>query len=594
MQFRDRNTPLGDIRAELQRGTGDVWRWSLQGELQHAPLLGWLRRLNAETGLIPGLARLDGLVLEGRSEVTATVEHPDVLIFPGATRQDLLSQFSLNARASNEIAQLDLPATLAGAQGEFDVGLRLAPGRTELVLGPIELAGELQTGLLRLAPELSHWLRLGKRIGLRWHNPGEISIAALGPKAWSLQLHDNLLVLGNRGSELRFEALHLEAVLDRAAPERSSVALSGGISTRAREQQLPRLQLVFNHPGSSQRGKFDLSLMDAAESLQLTVLGELDTDTGVGSFQGSLRSLDLPAAVSTVMPLLQQFDVLDQPVEVLAGSFSWNTEVTSRGFSLAQLQQRSELMIQALEGSFGEYRFSGVELAAAWTGIEQWQTLRPLSFSMEKLFVGFELVDTRALIALPVATSITRPMIRIEQFSSGLFGGRVYQPIPQLWDFGASSNSLSLAVQGWQLGDIVSLQQDQDISAQGILDGELPARFADGRLIIDKGYLRARAPGGTIRYVANEASMALAASSPQLGLALQLLNDFRYQSLDSRVELDKNGNLLLGLALSGRNPAQYEGHPIEFNIKLEQNIDPLLQSLRLSDKLVEQLDKRLR
>ena len=51
--------------------------------------------------------------------------------------------------------------------------------------------------------------------------------------------------------------------------------------------------------------------------------------------------------------------------------------------------------------------------------------------------------------------------------------------------------------------------------------------------------------------------------------------------------------LLLGLSLTGKNPKQYEGRRINFNINLEQNLDPLLQSLRLNDNLVEKLESRL-
>jgi len=73
-----------------------------------------------------------------------------------------------------------------------------------------------------------------------------------------------------------------------------------------------------------------------------------------------------------------------------------------------------------------------------------------------------------------------------------------------------------------------------------------------------------------------------------------LLEDFRYKTLSSEVELDPEGNLLLGLSLEGSNPAHYDGRTIRFNINLEQNLDPLLQSLRLSDSLVEKVEKGLR
>jgi hypothetical protein len=194
---------------------------------------------------------------------------------------------------------------------------------------------------------------------------------------------------------------------------------------------------------------------------------------------------------------------------------------------------------------------------------------------------------------MPKATPVAQPVVDIEQFSAGMFGGRVYLPEPRRWDFGAESNQLTLRAEKWQLADMVALQQDQDIRALGVLEGELPVTMTAGRIIIEKGYLRALPPGGSIRYIANEASQALAASSPELGLALDLLSDFQYQVLSSEVELDKEGNLLLGLSLSGKNPAQYEGRPINFNINLEQNLDPLLQSLRLSDKLVEKIESRL-
>ena len=76
-------------------------------------------------------------------------------------------------------------------------------------------------------------------------------------------------------------------------------------------------------------------------------------------------------------------------------------------------------------------------------------------------------------------------------------------------------------------------------------------------------------------------------------MALDLLGNFEYEALGSTVELDPQGNLSLGLSLAGKNPAFYAGRSIKFNINVEQNLDPLLQSLRLNDRLVEQLEQRI-
>ena len=118
--------------------------------------------------------------------------------------------------------------------------------------------------------------------------------------------------------------------------------------------------------------------------------------------------------------------------------------------------------------------------------------------------------------------------------------------------------------------------------------------MSDGRLIIENGYLRALPPGGSIRYVPSAASQSLGETSKELALALDLLSDFRYQLLSTEVELKKTGTLLLGLSLAGSNPERFEGREINFNINLEQNIDPLLQSLRVSDTLVEKIEHRLK
>jgi hypothetical protein len=353
------------------------------------------------------------------------------------------------------------------------------------------------------------------------------------------------------------------------------------------------MELAFRQQGSFEQSEFSVLLDDTAESISMSLRGNANLNTGRGKYSLNARSLDLAYATSTVLPLLQKFDLLQQDIEVLSGAISFSSELQSQNFDVTTWQQQAQLNIRNLSGNYEEYSFEGLELAANWTGIELWKTQQPVEFSLARLDVGFDVVDIQARLHMPQATPITHPVVNIEEFSAGMFGGRVYLPEPRRWDFSAESNQLTLRAEKWQLADMVALQQDEDIRALGVLEGELPVTITAGRIIIEKGYLRALPPGGSIRYIANEASQALAASSPELGLALDLLSDFQYQVLSSEVELDKEGNLLLGLSLSGKNPAQYEGRPINFNINLEQNLDPLLQSLRLSDKLVEKIEGRL-
>ena len=174
-----------------------------------------------------------------------------------------------------------------------------------------------------------------------------------------------------------------------------------------------------------------------------------------------------------------------------------------------------------------------------------------------------------------------------------LLGGRAFLPEPQAWNFASQRNSLALQVEDLALADIVALQQNRQISAEGRLSGRLPVSLNGPRLTIDRGYVKA-APGGVIRYRPDEASAALAGSSRELGMAIRLLGNFHYDVLSSEVALDEGGNLLLGLSLAGRNPEYEAGRAVNFNINLEQNIDPLLQSLRLGGSVSKQLEKKRR
>ncbi len=595
--LRDGTTEIMELTVKLQRVAPDEWQWNLGGDLEYGSTLAWLRRLDLETALPLDIPALEGLILLGNSVFSARIRHPDILNFTSGVGQPMLgqsvlAQFNANISVDNAITRLNYPGTVEDLAGDANITAVFEAGEFELLLAPTELSGNAWTSQLSLPEDTQHWLRWEKWIPLRWNSTEPVRINFASDN-WSLQLRNNLLVLGDKNSQLRLETLDLDTVIYPGEQLQLNTQISTSIKTRLRKQQLPQMELAFKQQGSLEQSEFSILLEDTAESISMSLQGNVNLNTGSGKYRLNARSLDLAYATSTALPLLQKFDLLQQSVEVLGGTISFSSELESRNFDITTWQQRAKLDIENLSGSYGDYNFEGLELAANWSGIERWKTLQPIEFSMARLDIGFDVVDIQARLAMPKSTPIAQPVVNIEQFSAGMFGGRVYLPEPHRWDFGTESNQLTLRAEKWQLADMVALQQDEDIQALGILEGKLPVTISSGRIIIEKGYLRALAPGGSIRYAANEASRALAASSPELGLALDLLSDFQYQVLSAEVELDKEGNLLLGLSLSGKNPTQYEGRPINFNINLEQNLDPLLQSLRLSDKLVEKIESRL-
>ncbi len=76
-------------------------------------------------------------------------------------------------------------------------------------------------------------------------------------------------------------------------------------------------------------------------------------------------------------------------------------------------------------------------------------------------------------------------------------------------------------------------------------------------------------------------------------LVAEALQNFHYSVLESTIDYDQEGNLMLGLHLEGRNPKVRDGHPIVLNINLEENIPALLTSLQLSGRVNETVTRKV-
>ena len=590
----DGDSDLASLSAQLQQTTPETWQWQLQGEWDDAAFLAWLQRLAAQTDLPFDRENLEQLVVVGNTRFSATIHHPKthaLLLTPGLSA---LENIDATLHLVQTVERLDYADSIEGLTGAIDATLILENGLVQLTAEPFRFSGNLATALLTLPQETQQWLRIKERISLNWSSSQSASITSGDGGIWNGRLQGNNIELADGDTRLNLEALELTASLITGGHLELNTNVSTRINTRLRKQQLPQLAAAFTQQGTFEQYTYALKLGDATESVRIIGQGTVDLTTGRGEHHFSAQIPDLPTFTQLVMPPLRHFSLLQSEVAFTSGSIQLDTNLQTTDFEPAHWTQVSQLELKDLSGNIGENHFQRLALSARWSGIDQWKTMQPIKVTLEKLESGFEVQDFTAQITLPKPTPIAQPALRIETVSARIFGGTLDLPKAVIWDFGAEGNALTLRARQWQLAELVALQQDENIYASGELEGELPVTMADGRVIIEKGYLRAMPPGGSIRYVANEASQSLGKSSKELTLALDLLSDFQYQTLSTEVELDKEGKLLLGLSLAGRNPARFEGRQINFNINLEQNIDPLLQSLRVSDTLVEKIENRLK
>ena len=584
-------TAFASIAAELTRQDDHRWRWALSGAADHRPLLARLPQLAAAVGL--DISAVERVSSAGASRVTAALTHPDQL--PPAPDGPLLrvSDIDIQAEFTSHLEQLIIPDAIENLTAELAGSFSLIDGHPQLEIRPTEVTALVHPQLLALPGQGRRWLRWEGPVPLRWNLDKPLALAPDRLGRWPLRLRDNRLQIGSGDSQLRLERVQFQGLLSRGGTDLELATLTGRLNSRLRRQSLPQLELNLEHAGSLQHSRFTVQLADTAESMSIDLRGDLTTDTGRGRYRLRADSADLAYAASTVQPLLRAFGWIDRAIEVESGRLSLDSELQGDGYRSEQISAASQLTLQGFSGRWDDYSFENLAIDASWTGLERWQTTRPIRFSLGRLNPGFELRDLSGQVHMPRPTPIARPQFQVQTFSATVFGGTIQLPRPVGWSFEAPANRFTLRALDWRLADLVALQQGQEIEALGLLEGELPVEISAGRIIVTDGYLRSVPPGGTIRYVANEAALALAEGSDELSLALDLLSNFEYQVLATEVTLDRRGNLLLGLSLAGRNPGKFEGRPVNFNINLEQNLDPLLQSLRMSDSLVDQIEGRL-
>jgi hypothetical protein len=440
---------------------------------------------------------------------------------------------------------------------------------------------------------MQRWLGWKDAVPLRFIAAEPVTAFYQPGHNWSVAVPRCALSLGIKPSEIR---LHNTGIAVRGQgdnPWSVHSAVETALTLRLKDQLFPELQLMLQQSGNRQESIFTLHGADSQENIDTELQAALNPLTGEGKIKLDATIKDLAALSKEILSRLRALKLIGPELDLRTGAFALATTITSKRYDWRSWRQQSQASLTNVSGSVSGYRFEGLSLNAHWLGITHWKTQKPLHLKLANLVPGFTVSNIDLLISLPDATPVARPRLRLDALSAEMFDGRVEIAQPLWWDFSATRNHITLWAHDWQLSELVALQPNADIQATGTLEGKLPLTVDSGRGILSGGYLRALPPGGSIRYRPNAQALALSDNNDELTLALSLLRDFQYQVLGADVQLDKAGNLQLGLSLSGSNPTQYDGQAVNFNINVEQNLDRLLQSLRLSDNVTSQIEKKI-
>ncbi|MBI1673835.1 YdbH domain-containing protein [Shewanella sp. DW31] len=149
-----------------------------------------------------------------------------------------------------------------------------------------------------------------------------------------------------------------------------------------------------------------------------------------------------------------------------------------------------------------------------------------------------------------------------------------------------------LLLQAMSLEEVLRIQPQIGIYADGIFDGVLPVDLINGKVSITGGQLAARAPGGLIAISGNPAVEQMRQSQPYLDFVFSTLEHLQYSQLSSSFDMDQAGDAKLLVEVKGRG----EGieRPIHLNYSHEENMLQLFRSLQIGNDLQDRIEKSVK
>ena len=244
--------------------------------------------------------------------------------------------------------------------------------------------------------------------------------------------------------------------------------------------------------------------------------------------------------------------------------------------------------LENISGHYGDSFFVGLnsELFTEATTPPGIKSTMPLSATIASVDVGLPLEHIEWNYSF---NSVTR-QLHITDLLGQLLGGNV--SIAE-FDYQAdrAENEVTVVLTDLNLDSIVKLANYPNVIVDGLISGTIPVVITADGVTVEKGLVGALNPGGTIRYTPTN-------PLPNTNASLQLVNDalsnYRYESMNTEVYYDKDGELLMEVQLRGLNPSMNDGQPINLNLSVTDNIPSLLKSLQASRVITDELEEKLR
>lgn len=327
---------------------------------------------------------------------------------------------------------------------------------------------------------------------------------------------------------------------------------------------------------------FDLRLTGAGGAFDLHLVGDHDPVSGRGASRVTLTPLTLapgaltPAAISPLLaPHVQQVS----GTVALDGRAAWGPQDPA---------SELDLLLRDLSFTTGAARIERANGVIRIDRLAPPRTPPDQRLAIAMFDIGLPLTDGLLAGRLVGDGSLWMSDVGF-RFADGLVRAR-----PFSLRSGQTSLSVVLEAQDLDLAALARIVELDGLAGEGRMAGRLPLVIEDGVVRITGGVLEA-SPPGWVRYRPSDPPAAFAAGGEGVGIMLSALENFRYDVL--RVTLDgrTDEEMDIGLALHGRNPDLYDGHPVEFNLNVEGELANIftrtLEVYTLPDMVRQRLER---
>lgn len=383
-----------------------------------------------------------------------------------------------------------------------------------------------------------------------------LSEAAFSLPQSHLQLKDISATLHLNDAEIGNAADFAIGRLQHLAPEPLFAALS--VSGNIRNTAVDEKPAVYT-----------LNVTGGVPGLRyLQITGKHEPESGNGMLKAEIVPLSFspgrlqPSALS---PLLAQLEDVSGQISADA-QFNWSTAGIHSSHGVFDLKNVS-LTQEATKISDLNATLNVNNLLSPSSPPRQTITIRSIDpgVPLENLLVSYQIEGTNP------------PRIALEKAQFSMMHGMVSLE-PTVINPAAVHSDMLIHINNIDLGAFFNLIQVDGLAGSGHLDGQIPLMLADNQVTIKNGHLAAKAPG-VLHFKSEKASQLLASAGEEMNLLLQAMQDFHYTELSLDLDKPVTHDLVAKLSLLGNNPKVKDGQDFRLNIKLETDIDKILQTI---------------